>query len=131
MTQVREAIQSLDEDLDHHLMDWLLYYVYSRSEHVDRMEYKVLITMLDEAIKKDRVAGAGKKRPESSSKPQGPVKLDSSDHSDDSDRYSDDNFKTQKDMLMESSEVRDKLAHSDEYEDSPRVRSNQPKDDDY
>jgi len=51
---VREAIVSVDEDIDDHLMDWMLYYVYSRSEHVDRMEYKVLITMLDEAVKKER-----------------------------------------------------------------------------
>jgi hypothetical protein len=40
-------------------MDWLLYYVYSRSEHVDRMEYKVLVTMLEEALKKKEP----KKRP--------------------------------------------------------------------
>ncbi len=65
LTQVREAIISVDEDIDDHLMDWMLYYVYSRSEHVDRMEYKVLITMLDEAIKHG--AQQAKKRPESSS----------------------------------------------------------------
>jgi hypothetical protein len=66
LTQVREAIQSLDDDLDHHLMDWLLYYVYSRSEHVDRMEYKVLLQMLDEITKKG--SGPAKKiRPQSSS----------------------------------------------------------------
>lgn len=52
LTQVREAILSLDEDLNHHLLDWLLYYVYSRSEHVDRMEYKFLLQMLDEAKKR-------------------------------------------------------------------------------
>jgi len=66
LTQVREAIQSLDDDLDHHLMDWLLYYVYSRSDHVDRMEYKVLLQMLDEITKKG--SGPAKKlRPQSSS----------------------------------------------------------------
>jgi len=48
------------------LMDWLLYYVYSRSEHVDRMEYKVLLQMLDEITKKG--SGPAKKlRPQSSS----------------------------------------------------------------
>lgn len=69
LTQVREAIISVDEEIDDHLMDWMLYYVYSRSEHVDRMEYKVLITMLDEAIKHG--AQQAKKRPESS----GPDKI--------------------------------------------------------
>jgi hypothetical protein len=47
-------------------MDWLLYYVYSRSEHVDRMEYKVLITMLEESVKKNNALDK-KKRPQSSS----------------------------------------------------------------
>ena len=45
----------MDEDCDEHLLDWMLYYVYSRSEHVERMEYKVLITMLEESSKKDRI----------------------------------------------------------------------------
>jgi hypothetical protein len=35
-------------------MDWMLYYVYSRSEHVEKMEYKVLINMLGETVKKER-----------------------------------------------------------------------------
>jgi hypothetical protein len=43
LSQVREAILSVDEDLDDHILDWMLFYVYSRSEHVDQMEYKVLI----------------------------------------------------------------------------------------
>jgi hypothetical protein len=46
-------------------MDWMLYFVYSRSEHVEKMEYKVLITMLEEAVKKERTQSA-KRRPESS-----------------------------------------------------------------
>lgn len=46
-------------------MDWMLYYVYSRSEHVEKMEYKVLISMLEEAVKKERIQSA-KRRPESS-----------------------------------------------------------------
>jgi hypothetical protein len=65
LQQVKEAIASVDEDCNEHLMDWMLYYVYSRSEHVEKMEYKVLINMLDEAVKKERVQSA-KRRPESS-----------------------------------------------------------------
>ena len=42
----------------------MLYYVYSRSEHVEKMEYKVLINMLEEATKKERIQSA-KRRPES------------------------------------------------------------------
>jgi hypothetical protein len=44
----------------------MLYYVYSRSEHVDRMEYKVLSQMLEEASRTTK-----KQRPESST----PAKL--------------------------------------------------------
>lgn len=51
LQQVREAILSLDEAIDDHVLDWMLYYVYSRSEHVDRMEYKVLIALVEEAVK--------------------------------------------------------------------------------
>lgn len=50
----------MDEEVDDHLMDWMLYYIYSRSDTVDRMEYQVLIRMLDDALKQQ------KKRPESS-----------------------------------------------------------------
>lgn len=60
LTQVREAIVSVEEDVDDHLMDWMLYYIYSRSDTVDRMEYQVLIRLLDDALKQQ------KKRPESS-----------------------------------------------------------------
>lgn len=66
LTQVREAITSVFEDIDDHLMDWMLYYIYSRSDHVDKMEYKVLIQMLEESKKKERIQSA-KQRPESSS----------------------------------------------------------------
>ena len=55
----------MDEDCNEHLLDWMLYYVYSRSEHVEKMEYKVLINMLEEATKKERIQSA-KRRPESS-----------------------------------------------------------------
>lgn len=70
-------------------MDWMLYYVYSRSEHVEKMEYKVLISMLDEAVKKERVQSA-KRRPESSN----PEKLKQHNRmpakKDDDDNYSSD-----------------------------------------
>jgi hypothetical protein len=49
LNQVREAITSVCEDeIDDNLLDWLLFFVYSRSEHIDRMEYRVLINMLDD-----------------------------------------------------------------------------------
>jgi hypothetical protein len=68
LTQVREAITSVYENIDEHLMDWMLYYIYSRSDHVDKMEYKLLIQMLEEFMKKERVQSA-KPRAESSSSP--------------------------------------------------------------
>lgn len=66
LSQCREAIASVLEDIDDHLMDWMLYYIYARSEHVDRMEYKVLISMIEEAQKKERLSSAKQRRPESS-----------------------------------------------------------------
>jgi len=54
LTQVREAITSVYEDIDDHLMDWMLYYIYSRSDHVDKMEYKLLVEMLNEPVRKER-----------------------------------------------------------------------------
>jgi hypothetical protein len=64
LTQVREAIVSVLESVGDSLLDWMLYYVYSRSDHIDRMEYKVLVELLDDLIKKNE---AKPKRPESSS----------------------------------------------------------------
>jgi len=47
----------------------MLYYIFIRSQSADRMEYKTLITMLDEALAaKERAQSAQRKnRPESSS----------------------------------------------------------------
>ena len=34
-------------------MDWMLYYIYSRSDDVGKMEYRVLIQMLADNTNKD------------------------------------------------------------------------------
>lgn len=68
LTQVREAILSVLDDIEDEMIDWMLFYVYSRSDNVDMMEYKVLVSMLDETTKKsERLSSAKPKRPESSS----------------------------------------------------------------
>jgi len=66
---LREAISSVDEDLNEDLMDYLLYYVFIRSESVEKMQYKNILEMLDSAVQAHtRTTSATKKnRPESSS----------------------------------------------------------------
>ncbi len=51
LTQVREAIVSVVEDVADDLVDWMLYQIYSRSESIDRMKYRTIIDVLDEVIK--------------------------------------------------------------------------------
>ena len=41
---------SVDGDLDDHILDYMLYYVYARNEHADKFEYKVLLSLLEEEI---------------------------------------------------------------------------------
>ena len=50
LTQLKEAISSVDEDLNEDLMDYLLYYVYIRSDSADLMQYKNIIQMLEDAV---------------------------------------------------------------------------------
>ena len=50
LTQLQEAILSVDDDLDDHLLDYMLYYVYARNEHAVKFEYKVLLSLLDEEV---------------------------------------------------------------------------------
>lgn len=75
LMQVREAVDQVFEDVEEDMMDWMLYFVYQKSAHdVDRMHYKELISMLDEAAlvqaaaskKQERLSSAKPKRPESS-----------------------------------------------------------------
>jgi hypothetical protein len=69
LVQLKEAIISYDEDLDDELIDYILFYVFARSQSPDRMEYKVLIKLINDGLEKQkRVQSANKKnRPESSS----------------------------------------------------------------
>ena len=43
LSQVREAIVSCDEEVDDKVLDYMLYYVFIRSQSADRMEYKTII----------------------------------------------------------------------------------------
>jgi hypothetical protein len=69
LVQLREAISSFDEDLEETLLDYILYYVFIRSASPDRMEYSVLIKLINDGLEQSkRVQSANKKnRPESSS----------------------------------------------------------------
>lgn len=63
LTQLREAILSVEEDLDNHILDYMLFYVYVRNESVERFEYMSLIKMLEEQVLskkvgKDRIQSA-------------------------------------------------------------------------
>lgn len=37
ISQIKEALQSVDEEMDDSMMDYLLYYVFMRSESIDKM----------------------------------------------------------------------------------------------
>jgi hypothetical protein len=69
LVQLKEAIIAFDEEVEDDLMDYILYFVFARSQSPDRMEYSVLIKLLTDTIEqKQRVQSANKKnRPESSS----------------------------------------------------------------
>lgn len=66
--QIREAIQSVHEDVDNQLLDWMVFYVFNQSESVEKMKYRVLTQLLEEELDKkpSRVASAKPRRPESS-----------------------------------------------------------------
>ena len=59
LTQLREAILSVEEDLDNHILDYMLFYVYVRNESVERFQYMSLIKMLEEQVLSKKV---GKER---------------------------------------------------------------------
>ena len=73
----------MNEELESSVLDYMLYYVLVRSDSSDKMQYKVLIDLLDTLINtKQRVASANRKnRPESSSpeklKMRNPIKAGS------------------------------------------------------
>ena len=69
LSQLQEAISTVNEELESGVLDYMLYYVLVRSESSEKMQYKVLVDLLDVLINsKARVASAQRKnRPESSS----------------------------------------------------------------
>ena len=69
LSQLQEAISTVNEDLEPSVLDYMLYYVLVRSGSAEQMQYKNLITMLDSLIEgQGRAQSASRKnRPESSS----------------------------------------------------------------
>ena len=121
LQQVKEAIASVDEDCNEHLMDWMLYYVYSRSEHVEKMEYKVLINMLDEAVKKERVQSA-KRRPESSN----PEKIKQHNRMPAKKEEEEDNYSSDPQIQEDSAEDNSPVIKTDKqsnFDESPRQKA--------
>jgi len=120
MTQVREAILSVLDDVEDELVDWMLFYVYSRSDNVDRMEYKVLVQMLDEVNKKsERLSSAKPKRPESSS----PEKIKQHNPPKQESVQEDERYSSDEDNDMMVNDIKDLLPHKQsDYEDSPRQK---------
>ena len=45
-----EALMSVDEEVDQSLIDFMLYYVYVRSEDAENLEVKVLVDLLTDTI---------------------------------------------------------------------------------
>lgn len=54
LVQLKEAIISYDEDLDDELIDYILFYVFARSQSPDRMEYKVLIKLINDGLEQQK-----------------------------------------------------------------------------
>lgn len=69
LSQLQEAISTVNEELESAVLDYMLYYVLVRSESAEKMEYKNLINLLDSLIESQgRAQSASRKnRPESSS----------------------------------------------------------------
>jgi hypothetical protein len=40
------------DDLEPDILDWMLYFTYSNSKGFDKMQYKFLIQMIDDALEK-------------------------------------------------------------------------------
>ena len=115
LQQVREAILSLDEQIDDHVLDWMVYYVYARSEHVDRMEYKVLIALVQEAVKSKGGSPGKDAGPPVAMMNQKPAGSESED-----DNYSSDNDDEIGGGVPVMDDLTGKSKNSGAYEDSPR-----------
>lgn len=105
LQSLKEAISQEYSSIDDQLMDYLLYCVFIRSESADKMEYKYIMSMLEESLSLKQRASSAKRtnRPESSSpeklKQRNPApvsagisnglkNLKMNDSSDESDKYS-------------------------------------------
>ena len=69
LEEVKYAIVTCDEDVDPKVLDYMIYYVFTRSKSAERMEYNVLIQLIDEHLhQKEKEQSAAKRSgPESSS----------------------------------------------------------------
>lgn len=69
LSQLQEAISTVNEELETSVLDYMLYYVLVRSESPELMQYNLLVELLDNLIQtQSRAASAQRKnRPESSS----------------------------------------------------------------
>lgn len=69
LSQLQEAISTVNEDLEVAVLDYMLYYVLVRSESPELMQYNLLVELVDNLIQtQSRAASAQRKnRPESSS----------------------------------------------------------------
>ena len=69
LSQLHEAIISVNEDLEKSVLDYMLFYIFSRSESYESMRYRVLLDLLDSLLEqKARSTSATRRnRPESSS----------------------------------------------------------------
>ena len=47
LSQLQEAISTANEELENSVLDYMLYYVFVRSESAEKMKYKELVTLLD------------------------------------------------------------------------------------
>jgi hypothetical protein len=48
LNQFKDALMGVDGDLEQHVLDFMLWYSYVRSDSVDRLEYKPIIQLIEE-----------------------------------------------------------------------------------
>lgn len=71
---MREAIDSVFDEDDDELMDWMLFYTFSQSESLEKMNYRALIELLDQqneqALQKEEIMQSSIDKNEEKPQPQ-------------------------------------------------------------
>ena len=71
LSAFQESFETLDIKVDKDLFDYMIYVVYQRSESLEKMNYQILLDLIDGKVMQGQLSvgsnEGGRKRPESSS----------------------------------------------------------------